>query len=84
MFATWAVKGITRSGAGLFLAAEYQGCLVYRRTTSVYVVSASDVHADLTDFVSAATPPRKFYSWSEKFVCGIRERKQRRDKIIPE
>lgn len=65
-------QGITRSGAGMFLAAEYQGCLCYRRTTSVYVLSASDVHVDLTDFISAATPPKNSYSWSEKYHIGER------------
>lgn len=36
-----------------------------------------DVHADLTDFISAATPPKKFYSWSENlYVVLERESKE--------
>lgn len=61
-----------RFGARPFLAAKHQGCLVYKRTTSVYLVSASDVLADLADFISAVTPSKKFYSWSEKDHTGRR------------
>lgn len=38
------------------------GCRISGRTTSVYVVSASDVHVDLTDFISAAMPLKNSYS----------------------